>query len=306
MINDETNRPFEESEPDIPPDIAYPEEAEAEYTPDDMVTVDADPVEMVASGGSDRTDDTASEDVQADIPDMPVVDNLDVEGALAAVASLSDILAEEEAAEQARLEQAEMQTRAAAERQARLEHPEMYFPMPAPIELHRGHVASVVPALLLILIGAWLTFIFTTAAPLDPTLIAGVVTGALAVTLLVRWLSSGRWARGTLFFSLVLLLTGLAVVYLIQPSAPGIVQGWPMLLIAVGGAFLLAGLMGHPVERRFLLPALAFAIAGFAGLAMTTNAIPGEIATTAASVGPIIAVIVVFVWLLPMVFRHQR
>jgi hypothetical protein len=126
------------------------------------------------------------------------------------------------------------------------------------------------------------------------------------VTLIVRWLSSGRWARGTLFFALVLLLVGLTIVYLMQPSAPGVLQGWPLLLVAVGAAFLLAGLMGQPIERRYLLPALTFTIGGFAGLAMTTNTIAGEIAATAASVWPVVAIIVVAVWLLPALFRQRR
>lgn len=305
-MNNETERSFEETEPDVPPDVAYSDDDEALYAPPEINTEDADPVEVVASAGSDRTDESVSPDEPDDRVAIPAVDGLDIEGALAAVSSLSDMLAEEEAAEQTRLAQAEAQARTAAEHQARLEHPELFFPMPLPVTLHRGHVASVVPALLLILIGAWLTFSLTTSVPPTPTLIAVVAAGSIAVTLLVRWLASGRWARGTLFFALLLLLAGLTIVYLMQPSAPGLVQGWPLLLVAVGAAFLMAGLMGQPVDRRMLLPALAFAVAGFAALAWTTGTISSALMSIAVSFWPIVALLIAAIWLLPVVFRQRR
>jgi hypothetical protein len=302
MLNDETERSLEESQPDV----AFSGDAESDYAPQEIFSVDADPVEVVASAGSDRADDSVSVYEQTDALAIPAVDDLDVEGALAAVSSLSDMLAEEEAAEQARLAQAEARARATAERQSRLEHPELFFPMPPPATLYRGHIASIVPALLLILTGAWLTITLTTSTPPAPALIVVVAAGGVAVTLLVRWLSSGRWARGTLFFALLPLLAGLTIVYLIQPSTPGLAQGWPVLLVVVGVAFLLAGLMGQPVDRRMLLPALAFAIAGFAALALTTGVISRALVSTAALWWPVIALVILVIWLLPVVFRQRR
>jgi hypothetical protein len=306
MMNNETERSFEEIEPDVPPDVAYSDD-EIPYAPPEINAGDSDPVEVVASAGSDRTDEAVSPDVQADmVATIPAVDDFDIEGALAAVSSLSDMLAEEEAAEQTRLAQAEAQARIAAEQQARLEHPELFFPMPLPQKLYRGHIASVVPALLLILTGAWLTFTLTTSTPPAPALIAVVAAGSIAVSLLVWWLASGRWARGALFFALLLLLTGLTMVYLMQPSAPGLVQGWPLLLVAAGVAVLLAGLMGQPVERRMLLPALAFVVAGFVALAWATGAISSTLMSAAASFWPVIALLIATIWLLPVVFRQRR
>jgi hypothetical protein len=237
---------------------------------------------------------------------MPPVDDLDIEGALAAVASLSDVLAEEEAAQQTRLAQAEADARATAERQSRLEHPELFFPMPQPLILQRGQIASVVPALLLILTGAWLTFSLTTGTAPDPVLVAAVAASSIAITLLVRWLSSGRWARGALFFALLLLLSGITLVYLSQPSTLGIVQGWPLLLVAVGVAFLLSGLMALPVDRRVLLPALGFVVAGITALALTTGVVGSTMMSLAAASWPIVALVMVAIWLLPMVFRQRR
>lgn len=305
-MNSETERSFEETQPDVPPDVAYSDDAELRYAPPEIDSDNADPVEVVASGGSDRTDDSPTVDEQADIVAVPAVDDLDIEGALAAVASLSDMLAQEEATEQARLAHAEVEARAAAERQSRLEHPELFFPMPPVLTLHRGHIASVVPALLLILTGAWLTFTLTTSTPPDPALLAAIAAGGIAVTLFVQWLSSGRWARGTLFFALLFLLSGVTVIYLLQPSAPGLAQGWPLLLVAVGVAFLLAGLMAQPVDRRVLLPVLAWVVAGFAALALTTGIVSSTLAATVTTLWPIIALVVAVIWLLPMVFRQRE
>jgi hypothetical protein len=302
MLDNE--RSFEETPPEVPPDVAFPEDIDD--APAATGGDDADPVEVVASAGSDRADDTPTLEQPVEVAVIPPVDGLDIEGALAAVASLSDILAEQEAAEQARLARAEAEAIAAAERQTRLEHPELFFPMPPPATLHRGHIASVVPALLLILTGGWLTITLTIASPINPFLVAVVAIAGIAVTLFVHWLSSGRWARGALFFALLLLLMGVAIVYLVQPSAPGLVQGWPLLLLAVGGAFLLAGLIGQPVERRVLLPALAFAVAGLSALTVTTGALSSTLAVAAASWWLLVALVVLVIWLLPVVFRQRR
>jgi len=305
-MDNETERSLEETEADVPSDVAYPDDTELHYTPADVTTEDADPVEIVASSGSDRADELSVLDEPADVMAIPAVDDLDIEGALAAVSTLNDMLAEQEAAEQARLSQAEADARAAAERQSRLAHPELFFPMPTPLTLRRGQITSVVPALLLILTGAWLTFSLTTAAPPDPALVAAVAASGVAVTLFVHWLSSGRWARGALFFALLLLLSGITIVYLAQPSTLGLPQGWPLLLVAVGGAFLLSGLMAQPVDRRVLLPALAFVIAGFAALAFTTGALSETLAATAASLWPVVALVLLAIWLLPAVFRQRQ
>lgn len=306
MMENETEHPFE-PEPDVPPDVAYSDEADAGYAPPNAASEDADPVEVVASSGSDWEDDLPHGDDPAGVVAVPEVGDLDIEGALAAVASLSDMLAEEEAAEQARLVQAEAQARTAAERQARLERPELYFPMPPSQSLQRGQTASVVPAVLLILTGAWLTFAFTTSsAPPDAALIAAVAAGGVAITLLVRWLSSGRWARGSLFFALVLLLSGVTIIYLFQPSAPGLVKGWPLLLVEVGLAFLLTGVMAQPVDRRLLLPAIALWVAGLAALAVTMGVIDNSLLAAASAWWPVTLLVVALLWLLPLVFRQRR
>lgn len=308
MMNDE-NELLPESE--FPPEEEFPDAADLRYAPDISPDED-DPVEAVAIFGTDKGEETSEEvlDVEPmlDIPPPPPpVEDLDIEGALAAVASLSDMLAEQEAAEQARIAQIEADEKEAADRQARLEHPELFFPMPPPSTLHRGQLASVVPALMLIGIGAWLTFAFTTSTtPPDMTLIAAIAVAEIAITLLVRWLSSGRWARGTFFFALLLLLIAITIAYLIQPASIGLTRGWPLLLIDVGAAFLLTGFIAQPTDRRLLLPTIAFVVAGAAAFAVTMGFVPGTILNVAASLWPLALLLVVAVFLLPMVFRQRR
>jgi hypothetical protein len=308
MIHDENDHSLD---PEFPPEEEFPNAADLRYAPpSDSAPDEADPVETVAIFGTDMGDDLSEPpptiEAASDVT-VPPVDDLDVEGALAAVASLSDMLAEQEAVEQARIAQAEAEVKEAADRQARLEHPERFFPMPPPMTLHRGQLPSVVPALLLIGIGAWLTFAITTSpTPPDAGLIAAVAASGIALTLVVRWLSSWRWARGTLFFALLLLLAGITTVYLLQPASLGLMRGWPLLLIAVGAAFLLAGFLAQPVDRRLLLPAILFFAAGLAATAVTIGLIDSTILALAGSLWPVVALLVAVIFLLPMVFRQRR
>jgi len=309
MMNDE----FGDTHPsDVPPDVEFPnDDDQLRYAPVPELATgdDADPVEVFATAGTDKADDapTGDEWGQPAAVALPDMDDMDIEGALAAVASLSDVLAEQEAAEQARLAQAEASARATAERQARLESPELFFPMPPATTLQRGNFASVVPALLLILMGVWLTFTLTTSqTPLDSGLVAAVAAGALAVILFVQWLSSGRWARGALLFALLLLLAGITLIYLLQPTAPGLLRGWPLMVVAAGAAFLLSGLLAQPVDRRVVFPALALVFAGLVALAVTMEAISSTLLLTAASAWPVVLVVVVAIWLLPALFRQRQ
>jgi hypothetical protein len=238
--------------------------------------------------------------------DVPVTDGMDIEAALAAVSSLSDMLAEQEAAEQARIAQIQAEAQAAAERQARMEHPEQFFPVPPMSSLQRGQMASVIPALFLILVGAWLTFTLTTTrtAP-DISLTIGIVLGGMGLALLVRWLNSGRWARGTLFGGLLLLSSTAVLVFLLQPFSPGLERGWPLLLCCIGIATALTGLLAFPADRRQIFPGIVLFIAGIAGTVVSTGTLGSDFANLAASLWPVAAVIVALILLLPRIFRQR-
>jgi hypothetical protein len=223
--------------------------------------------------------------------------DLDLDAALAAVSTLDDMLAEQEAAEQAELARQQAEADAVAEREARLQNPESFFPMPALTTLQRGRLDSVVPALVLIVAGAWLTFAQTTGAS-QPVLLVLVV--ALAIILLARWLASGRWALGVLFVALTLLLTTGIFTYLLANAL--LLTAWPLLIAGVGGAFMLTGLLGG--ENRLLLPGLILAFGGGVALTVTNQMLPAPLLEQLALWWPAAVVIVLIVLGLPLVARR--
>lgn len=300
-------------DPDIAGDdlrFAPPVEAEA----DDLTH--ADDADAAAPVQDDVQDDAQAEsaesDVAQDVPQpaddadadvLPTAPEVDLDAALAAISALDDILAEQEAAEQAELERQRAAEQALAERQARMERPEQFFPMPPVMTMQRGRIDSVVPALVLIAIGAWLTLTLTSegSLPAAPLLILAAV-GGLSVTLLARWLASGRWALGLLFFALAGLLTGgLFVVLAQQGSLP---VAWPLLVAGPGAAFFLTGILAG--DRRLLPPGLLIVLCSLIGLVVTQGLLPGEIVTVAASLWPVVLGIILVLVLLSITGRRQR
>src|SRR5690606_31981615 len=149
-----------------------------------------------------------------------------------------DMLAERDAAEIAERESIESERRAAeAEAKRRAEH---YFPRPPLVEIERGQMASVVPALLLIGLGAWWTFALTTLE--TPPGFGQMALGIMAVfgiVLIAYWLFSGRWSSGALFGGLTSLL-GAGMIFSINQ---GIVDGgYALLFLAPAIAMLLTAL----------------------------------------------------------------
>ncbi len=295
-MNDQLDPNLESNQPDETASVEsqLPED-DLRYAPP-VAAVEA-PVESVLDS-----------EVEAEIEnETSVTDGLDIEAALAAVSSLSDMVAEQEAAEQARIAKEEVEAQLRAERQARLDHPERFFPVPPMTTLHRGQLASLVPAVFLILVGVWLTFSLTTTKTLPDTgLLVLVIAGGFTLTFLFRWLSSGRWARGSLFFALALLLCGIVAAFLLQSTTPGIAGGWPLLIVALGTAIILTALFSQPVERRLILPGILLIAAGIAGLVISLNLLSGDFVATAASLWPVAIVIMAVIWLLPVIFRQRQ
>lgn len=137
-------------------------------------------------------------------------------------------------------------------------------------KLYRGQAASVVPALLLIGIGAVLTFLLTTSdTALDP-----LTGGALAimvggVALLAHWFSADRRATGNLFIGLTLLLGGGLGAYALQSGGVTLQTAWPLLLLIPGGALLATALMSREAFRQAALIGLLLLLAGAGGFVLT-------------------------------------
>ncbi len=246
-------------------------------------------------------------EVASDSLPINVTDGLDIEAALAAVSTLSDVIAEQEAAEQARIDRIEAEAQAKIERQARMENPERFFSVPPLTTLKRGQLASIIPALWLIGVGAWLTFTLTSTytAP-DTILLILVIAIGLGLTFIARWLASHRWARGSLFFGLVSLLFGGLFFYINQPNAFGLASAWPLFFTAIGLAMLITRILTPSVQSRLLLPSLILIIAGLAGAVITMGLLDNNITVAAASLWPVALVTIVVIWLFPLVFRQRQ
>ena len=179
--------------------------------------------------------------------------------------------------------------------------------MPPLTTLKRGQLGSVVPALLLIGLGAWLTLTTTSGTPPDPLLVAAVVVGGIVVSLLAQWLGTGRWSRGALFFALLLLL---------------VVRGDRLLGSAkrTRPAARLSAADRRARRWRWCWRDSWLArstcacsrracwsiVAGGVGLIVTLGLLPANLLTAAAPFAPVVLVVVLVIWLLPLVFRRRQ
>jgi hypothetical protein len=246
--------------------------------------------------------------MNAETVPVTVTDGLDLEAALAAVSTLDDVVAEQEAVEQARVAREEALVEARAEAEARLQNPELFFPVPTLLTLQRGQLQSLVPALALILLGAWMTFSLTTTNRLpDTPLLIGAVVLAVALTLLARWLSSGRWARGALFAGAsLLLLVGIGAVLVLQPALLDLQRGWPLLVAAPGIGMIVAAVLARPLERRLFYAGLVLVMMSIAGVIPQLGVLSASLVGVISSAWPVVAGIGVLFLLLPLVFRARR
>lgn len=184
--------------------------------------------------------------------------------------------------------------------------PSTYRPklrMPASLRLHRGQIGSVLPALLLIGLGAWLTLTNASDAPVDPVLVGLVLVGGLMVSFVAEWLFSGRWARGLLLVALLVLFGAGGAALVLQSGADIALVAYPLLLSALGLAVILSGLLARPVERIMLGPGMVFITAGIVGFLVLDGVIPATVLSAAAAYWFVPAAIVALLLLLPLIFR---
>ncbi|MBZ0294733.1 MAG: energy-coupling factor transporter transmembrane protein EcfT [Anaerolineae bacterium] len=291
-----------------PADNVDADDALPEVTDDSIVTTD-DAVEAAESLETDDAPDMPEGiEVESQVEEevifsaeadegemMNFSPDLDIDAALAAVSTLDDVLAAREAAEQERLAREESELAARQQREARMQHPELFFPMPPMTTIQRGRIDSVVPALALIVIGAWLTFVLTTTQnPPNSTLVTLAVVGAVGLSLLARWIASGRWARGALFFALLLMFTTGATIALIMTG--NFVTGWPLVIAAAGLAFLLT--------NRWL--AVMLIVVGVLGWTVTAGMFPANLLAVTAGLWPVALVLVLIFLLMPILFRRRE
>lgn len=249
----------------------------------------------------DQSDDTAHESEAVGYM-FGEVDIPNIDEALASVASLSDVIAEREAAEARELAQEEAKARASQQAQER--RSAYYMNRPPLLNLKRGQLASVVPALVLMGVGAWLTFALATDATLTLGLLVAVGAAALGVVTLVYWLTTERWSQGALFTGLTALLCGGVLFWLAQENTLG-ADGWPLLVSAVGAAALLTGVLSAARRYAFLLVGLALIVVGTVGLFITTTTLDETVTDAIEAVGWVVLLVVAVLVVAPAFIRQR-
>ncbi len=280
-----------------------PQEAAADAPPVDALTDDAAP-EAALSGDAAEAEpqstlfDAAAEPESESFSDYGLTQamldaGIDVDTALSALSfELASGPADEAPADAPRLPPSTLPT---------------YRPslsMPKPLTLRRGHIGSVIPAFVLIGLGIWLTFANATGVTVDPLVVGLVLAGGLILSYAVVWLASGRWARGLLLVTLLVLLGGGGATLVASAGVDNALVAYPLLLSALGVAIVLAALLARPVERAMLGPGIVFLAAGIVGFLVLNGAVPAAILSAAAAYWFVPAAFVVLLLLLPLIFRR--
>ncbi|RMF79094.1 MAG: hypothetical protein D6737_12735 [Chloroflexi bacterium] len=270
---------------------------------DDEALVDEAPIDDDAPTDEAPIDDGEADEATIETEDekpatstRTVTGELDVEAALAAISRLTE----------------DRPIRRRPPPKAEQEEPEpetphfIDFPMPPPITMRRGSMASVVPGILLILIGVWLTLALNTDTTPSGGVVAAVIVVAVAITFLTQWLSSKRWSVGTLLVALLLLLgTGVTFI-LTQTDSLDFTEGWPLYIGVVGVTLLLTSFLTRASTQRPFVAGLALIVASAAGLVVTADLLSEDLLDTVASLWPVAIIIVIILWVLPTIPRRRR
>lgn len=298
-MNDETEQtPIEDDNVESPPesvdDLIDAELDEASLESDDS---DVDDLESQESPADDITD-------AIDEADDMMGGTLDIDAALASVGTLEEELAEREAQEQAEREAIEAERRAEAEeRERRASH---YFPRPPLLSLKRGQMASVIPALILIAFGAWLTMTLTTNdGELNESLTLLLGIASIGVILVTQWMTSERWSRGTGFLGLILLFGSGLMAFLSTDTQLGY-EGYPLVIVILGLSMLLVQFLSQPIGINLTFIGLALIVAGMVGLVVSTGIIEGEEWENIAEVAWIpVLIVVLFMIGMPLLLNRR-
>lgn len=186
--------------------------------------------------------------------------------------------------------------------------PTAYTPtlaMPPMLTLRRGQLGSLIPALLLIVLGVWLTLTLTNGQAVDSTLLTLAAGGGVLLTLLAAWLGNRRWARGVLFFVFAALGIGAVIYAGTLPNGLDLVRGYPILLSVIGLAMLLATLLARPLDRRLFAPALILVVLGLIGFIVTRGLLPASFFTLARDYYYVPLIIALLLLVLPLLFRRR-
>lgn len=279
----------EDGEPlsEVSPEDALAAEAEPREPPSHPRTVlDDEALEAIATFSTASRAAASGEDFLASIAAAEV----DLDAVLAA-AAISDAHAQEEA----------------EERRTALK-PTAYIPMlpmPPLTTLQRGQLGSLVPGLLLVGGGAWLTFSAIAGRAVAPEWIAAGVSAGVLLSLLAYSLGNRLWTRGLVFVVIAALLIGGVFALGLLPGGIDLTRGYPLLIGALGLAVILSAVLARPAYPRLIPAGIVLIAASAAALAITSGYISSQLLSAAAPYWPVVVVVIVLLWLLPLVIRRR-
>ncbi len=245
---------------------------------------------------------TSIEDEASDISPIPT-DEMDIDAALAAVSQLS-LLSDEPADDEITDAEYHAVDDDTGNEQSVVEYVDD-FEQPRDITMARGQLSSVLPALVLIILGGWLTFTLTTSntAPSTGLLLAVVLIGIGAV-FLSQWLTSSRWSRGNFFFGLTTFLIGGIQLYLSQLAPNMLIHGWTFGIIAVGVALLGTSYVTLPRLPRLSIMGILTILTGAIAYVITSGAIDATVLEFISNFWVVSVVIIAVMLLTPLLRRR--
>lgn len=300
-MNDEHLTPKNEDAPQDADDLRFAPPDETAFEDAPLIT---DTVEFDAT--DDETAEVLLEDLvprlsQADAADFDA-DALDIDAALAAVSTLDDLIAEQEAEAAAQQAAAEEAERLAAEREARMRHPESFFPMPALSSLPRGRFDSVITALAFIVSGIVLTLTLTGGTPDFLSQQGFMILLVIFFVLLVRWLVSQPMTLGNGLFAVALLLLFAVGEQVLQPLS----TQWPLFVAGVGAALFFRNLLNGQRAAMSLFAPLVVTVAGVSAWLVTSGQLPIALQGLPQSVIWVVLGLVALILLLPVLFKQRN
>lgn len=258
-------------------------------------------------------DDLADEDmdtpqVEQYIGAYPITDDaMDIDAALAAISQLDfltqadeEVLDDYPESDEEEAEYSEIQpfTRADV----------VYgdFAQPEALRMVRGQLASVVPALVLITLGGWLTFTLTTASQM-PSMsdILPVILIAGGGIFLSQWLTSKGWTRGSFFLGLLLVLIGAIQLFVSQSSALTMQSVWTFWLGAIGISLFATGYLSYPRLPRMSIMGILVIIAGGIAYVLSAGMLDASFINSLSNFWIIAVLVLIFLVFAPLIRRRQ-
>lgn len=245
--------------------------------------------------------------VEDEMPSSSIMpDEVDVDAALAAVSQLT-LMAEDEEIASDETENDDLSSDDTPEDENTVVEIVDEFEIPRDITMARGQLASILPAVTLIILGGWLTFTLTTTNTIPSTgLILSVILIGIGVVFLSQWLNSSRWSRGNFFIGLSTLLIGGVQLYLSQVAPSAVTNGWTLWIIAIGLALFGTGYLTLPRLPRLSIMGILTIVTGGIGYVLTSGAISTEVIGFISNLWIVGAVILAIMLLSPFLRRRNR